>query len=96
MPGRTLPIKTTFAQIQPRQSPSPPITTNTLVLAGIPQNFFHPMILDILRSHFEVYGQVHTFAPLKAFGRVLIVYFDEDSAERGKQHLDWIQLSEDE
>ena len=62
--------------------------TNTLVLASIPASFFEPVVLDALRSHFESYGEIHTWAPLKAFARVIIVYYDEEAAELAKESCD--------
>ncbi|KAF8589734.1 Calcipressin [Ramaria rubella] len=72
--------------------PSPAVPTNTLVLAAMPPSFFHPAILDILRDHFALYGPLHTFAPIRAFGRAIIVYYDNDAAEQGKIGLDGIEV----
>lgn len=62
--------------------------TNTLVLAAMPASFFEPIVLDALRSHFESYGEIHTWAPLKAFARAIIVYYDEEAAELAKESCD--------
>ena len=85
MPALTIPV--------PTSSPSQIITpTNTLVLTSLPPSFFHPTILGVLREHFALYGALHTFAPIRAFGRAIIVYYDEHAAEKGKQSLDGIEI----
>ncbi|KAF8532013.1 Calcipressin [Gautieria morchelliformis] len=74
-------------------APPPAITpTNTLVLASLPASFFHPRILDALREHFALYGALHTFAPISAFGRAIIVYYEDHAAEQGKQNLDGLEI----
>jgi len=77
----------------PSSPPAPPVApTNTLVLAGIPQSFFHPAVIGALRDHFALYGELHTFAPIRAFGRAIIVYYEERAAEKGKLSLDGIEV----
>ena len=85
MPALTIPIPT---------SPLPRIVnpTNTLVVASLPPSFFHPTILGVLREHFALYGALHTFAPIRAFGRAIIVYYENHAAETGKQSLDGIEI----
>jgi hypothetical protein len=62
--------------------------TNTLVITSLPQSFFDPLVLDALRTHFESYGDVHTWAPLKAFARIFLIYYDEEAAELAKETCD--------
>jgi len=75
-------------------SPSEPITppssqrTNTLAVTSLPKDFFQPIILDALRHHFATYGEINQWVPLKTFGRVIIVYNDEDAAEKAKLECD--------
>ena len=83
MPGLTM-------AVTPPAAPTAP--TNTLVLASLPPSFFHPLILGALRDHFSHYGQLHTFAPIRAFGRAIIVYYENRSAEEGKLSLDGIEV----
>lgn len=75
-------------------SPSVVVPTNTLVLASLPVSFFHPTILSALRQHFARYGTLHTFAPIRAFGRAIIVYYENHAAEQGKKHLDGISIGD--
>lgn len=54
----------------------------------MPVSFFNPLILEALRAHFEAFGDIHTWAPLKAFSRVLVIYYDEEAAELAKESCD--------
>lgn len=45
-------------------------------------------MLDALRQYFEGFGEIHTWAPLKAFGRILVVYYDEEAVELAKEGSD--------
>lgn len=87
-------------QPQPRQpthvrsqttdvSPSP---TNTLILTSLPAAFFHPSILEPLRDHFMSYGELHTWAPLKGFGRIIAVFWNVEDAERLRQECDGLHV----
>ncbi|KAI0062072.1 Calcipressin [Artomyces pyxidatus] len=73
-------------------SPSSPTRTNTLVLTSLPEPYFHPIVMSALRDHFETYGEVHTWAPIRAFGRVILVYRSEEDAEEAKLHCDGIVI----
>lgn len=87
-----------------RQSPTTPeltasdtpvvSRTNTLVVTSLPPSFFEPVVLEALRAHFESYGDVHTWAPLKAFARVFLIYYDEEAAELAKEACDNLYVKE--
>src|SRR6266576_3443207 len=62
--------------------------TNTLTMASLPRSFFIPEILNIIRSHFNCYGEINQWVPLPGFGRILIVYTDENDAESAKRACD--------
>jgi len=70
--------------------------TNTLTMASLPRSFFIPEILNIIRSHFNYYGEINQWVPLPGFGRILIVYTNEDDAESAKRACDPIVLQGDE
>lgn len=71
---------------QPKPSPS---TTNTLVITGISHSFFqNPTLVSILERHFQLFGHVHSWAPLPSFGRIMIVYYNEEDAEQARQDFD--------
>lgn len=69
-------------------SPPPSQKTNTITVTGLPKSFFHPLVLDVLRTHFAAYGEINRWVPLPGFGRIIIVYNLEDSAESAKLHCD--------
>lgn len=70
--------------------------TNTLALL-LPHPFlFHPPILALLRTHYASFGSIHTFAPIRAFGRVIIVYADDESAMRAKREGDHLEIGGEE
>ncbi|CED85127.1 Calcineurin-mediated signaling pathway inhibitor DSCR1 [Phaffia rhodozyma] len=66
--------------------------TNTLALL-LPHPFlFHPSILDLFRKYYGSFGKIHTWAPIKAFGRVLIVFYEEEDAMRAKREGDRLEV----
>lgn len=87
-----------------RQSPTTPelstsetpavSRTNTLVVTSLPPSFFEPVVLEALKLHFESYGDVHTWAPLRAFARVFLIYYDEEAAELAKEACDSLYVQE--
>ena len=84
-----------------RASPLPPREgseeiTNTLILTSLPPAFFHPSVLTPLRDHFASYGELHTWAPLRGFGRVIAVFWDAEDAERLRRECDGLRVGEDE
>lgn len=70
--------------------PSPPasVPTNTLAVTSLPKAFFDPLILSMLREHFASFGDINQWVPLQGFGRIIIVYQFEHSAEAAKQKCD--------
>ncbi|KAJ7191521.1 Calcipressin-domain-containing protein [Mycena haematopus] len=68
--------------------------TNTLALTPLPKEFFQPLILNLLRDHFATYGQLNRWVPLPGFGRIIVVYMQEDDAETAKIHSDPIVLEQ--
>ena len=82
----------TFPAGQPQGKPSSPMT-NTLIVTGISRSFFqNPTMVSILERHFQLFGRVHSWAPLPSFGRIMIVYYDEADAERARQDFDTTAL----
>lgn len=70
-----------------------PQRTNTLIITQLTPAFYEPGVQDALRDHFAVYGFIHTWAPLKAFRRVLVVYYMEDDAETAKAACDHLVIA---
>ncbi|KAJ2913585.1 hypothetical protein MD484_g6831, partial [Candolleomyces efflorescens] len=76
----------------PPRSPPRSQATNTVNVTALPKSFFDPLILDLLREHFATYGEINQWVPLPGFGRVIVVYEEDHSAETAKQHSDPILL----
>ena len=72
----------------PTGQPLPPVKTNTLVVTGIHDCFKIPSGISTLEEHFKLFGPVHSWAPLPSFGRIMIVYYDDQDAERAKVYFD--------
>ncbi|KAG8895460.1 carbohydrate-binding module 1 protein, partial [Tulasnella sp. 417] len=70
--------------------------TNTLILASLPTSFFHAEVLAALRAHFEGYGALHSWAPLKGFSRVVMVYYNVDDAGKAKVECDQMVLADEQ
>ncbi|KAJ7611690.1 Calcipressin [Roridomyces roridus] len=68
--------------------------TNTVAVTSIPKEFFQPLVLDVLRSHFDTYGEINRWVLLPGFSRIIIVYTHEDDAEAAKIHSDPIVLEQ--
>ncbi|KAI0781459.1 Calcipressin [Trametes elegans] len=75
-------------------SPTSSGRTNTLVITRLPPHFFVPIIQEALRSHFETYGPLHTWAPIKGLARVIMVFYSEEDAETAKESNDGLVLGE--
>ncbi|KAL0569909.1 hypothetical protein V5O48_012055 [Marasmius crinis-equi] len=70
--------------------------TNSLAITPLPKEFFHPQILFHLHSHFEAFGTINQWIPLQGFGRILVVYEEEDVAEKAKNVSDPIVVKASE
>jgi hypothetical protein len=75
-------------------SPSSQTTerTNSLIVAQLPQSFFHPLVINVLRDHFATYGEINQWVPIASFARIIIVYNEEGDAERAKLQCDPLTL----
>ncbi|KIK59094.1 hypothetical protein GYMLUDRAFT_170205 [Collybiopsis luxurians FD-317 M1] len=74
-------------------SAPPQKPTNSLAITQVPKEFFHPAVLNVLRDHFDLYGEINQWVPLTAFGRILVVYTDDEAVEHAKRSCDPIVLS---
>lgn len=70
--------------------------TNSLIVAQVPPLFFHPLVIDVMRHHFATFGEINQWVPLSSFGRIMVVYKDEDDAERAKLQSDPLILEASE
>ena len=64
------------------------------MITRLPEHFFTPLVQGALRSHFEGYGPLHTWAPIRGFARVIMVYFSEEDAEIAKESNDGLVFGE--
>jgi len=48
--------------------------------------------MDTLKKHFASFGEIHTWAPLSGFARVILVYYLEHAAELAKENCDNIVI----
>ncbi|KAK8850401.1 hypothetical protein IAR55_004319 [Kwoniella newhampshirensis] len=81
--------------LDPSPSSSSPPThepTNTLALLLPHQSLFASPVLALLHDHYAQYGEIIHWAPVRGFGRVIIVWRDEGDAERAKTQGDWLRL----
>ncbi|KAF8602738.1 Calcipressin [Ceratobasidium sp. AG-I] len=83
------------APTQPEPPLSPPHTTNTLIVPGLPSSFFDPLVLQALRDLFVSYGRLFSWAPLRGLGRIIVVYWDPAAAEDAKRGIDGLNLGTD-
>lgn len=52
--------------------------------------------MGIIQSHFDSFGEINQWVPLPGFGRIIIVYENEDDAEEAKKACDPIILQGEE
>jgi hypothetical protein len=69
--------------------------TNTAALLLPHLALFAPPILQILRDHYENYGKIAHWAPVKAFGRVIIVWEEVEFCQEAKRQGDFLKLDVD-
>ncbi|KAK0185994.1 Calcipressin, partial [Armillaria mellea] len=88
----SLPSTSSHAPSSSSSSSSSTQRTNSLAVTSLPKTFFHPVVLTVLKSHFESYGEINQWVPLPGFGRIIVVYTEEDHAELAKTECDPIIL----
>lgn len=83
-----------LSNLPPLVQPTPP--SNTLLFTNLDNiETFSQGSLDYIRDTIEQTAQIHAFAPLKSFRRILISFFDEDSAIKVRQVWDGQNISGD-
>ena len=68
--------------------------TNTATLL-IPHTLFLPELLDILKDHYGSFGEIAHWAPVKGFGRVIIVWKEFKSCQLALRQGDYLRLDVD-
>lgn len=69
--------------------------TNTLALLLPHLALFETPIQALLKEHYSQYGEIVHWAPVKGFGRVIVVYRSEDDALQAKLKGDRLKLDID-
>lgn len=64
------------------------IATNTLLVTNIPKHTFNASALSHLQAHFEQFGPLERFIPLKSFARCMIIYSATEDAVEAKGATD--------
>ncbi|RDW82277.1 hypothetical protein BP6252_03389 [Coleophoma cylindrospora] len=81
------PLSIDLSAIPPLVLPTPP--SNTLLITNLQDaEIFRPDNLQTIKELVNSSAPIHSWAPLKSFRRIIVSFFDEDSAIRIKQILD--------
>ncbi|KAF4624133.1 hypothetical protein G7Y89_g14041 [Cudoniella acicularis] len=76
-----------LSSIPPLVQPTPP--SNTLIITNLQDvEVFRPDNLQIIKDLINASAPIHSWAPLKSFRRIIVSFFEEDSAIRIRQILD--------
>jgi hypothetical protein len=76
-----------LSNIPPLVQPTPP--SNTLIITNLQDaEVFRPDNLQEIRELINKSAPIHSWAPLKSFRRIIVSFFDQDSAIRIRQILD--------
>ncbi|KAI2471762.1 Calcipressin-domain-containing protein [Annulohypoxylon bovei var. microspora] len=79
--GSSRSLSLDFSSLPPLTQPTPP--TNTLLLTNLNDTeIFRPDNLQTLRELIQATAPVYTWSPLKSFRRIVVSFFDEQSAIR--------------
>ncbi|KAK8094570.1 Calcipressin-1 [Apiospora hydei] len=80
-------LKLDLSSLPPLTQPTPP--TNTLLLTNLGDlDIFRPDNLQTIRELISTTAPVYTWAPLKSFRRIVVSFFDEESAIKVRQVWD--------
>lgn len=81
--------------VSDREESSSSERTNTLALLLPHLALFETQSLRLLRDHYGSFGEIVHWAPVKGFGRVIIVYSTEEQAAFAKREGDKLFLDVD-
>ncbi|KAF1963120.1 Calcipressin [Byssothecium circinans] len=85
------PLSLDLSDLPPLVQPSPP--SNTLIITNLLEpEIFKPSNLVQIRETINRHGAVHTWAPLKSFRRIVVSFFDVESAVAIRQKVDGEQI----
>lgn len=81
------PLSIDLSAIPPLSQPTPP--SNTLLITNLQDlEIFRPDNLQTIKDLINSSAPIHTWAPLRSFRRIIVSFYDEDSAIRIRQILD--------
>jgi hypothetical protein len=81
------PLSIDLSDLPPLVEPSPP--SNTLIITNLlAPELFQPSTLTEIRQTIDPFAKIHTWAPLKSFKRIVVSFFDVESAIQIRQTLD--------
>lgn len=84
---RSSPMSIDLSNIPPMIQPTPP--SNTLIITNLADaEIFRADNLQTIRELINSSAPIHSWAPLKSFRRIIVSFFNVDSAIRIKQILD--------
>ncbi|KAF2089781.1 Calcipressin-domain-containing protein [Saccharata proteae CBS 121410] len=85
--GPRTPLSLDLSDIPPLIQPSPP--SNTLLITNLQEpSIFHPTNLITIRELINDHAPIHTWSPLRSFRRIVVSFFDVESALLIRQKLD--------
>lgn len=88
------PLSLDLTTLPPLTTPSPP--SNTLLITRLSDpKIFHPASLATVRQHLNDIAPLNSFSPLKSMQRIIVSFYDDDSAIRVRQAIDGTAFSED-
>ncbi|KAF2190788.1 Calcipressin-domain-containing protein [Zopfia rhizophila CBS 207.26] len=89
--GSKSPLSLDLSDLPPLVQPSP--LSNTLIITNLQEpEIFNPSNLVQIRQLLNQHAAIHTWAPLKSFRRIVVSFFDVDSAISIRQNLDGEQI----
>jgi len=89
--GTRSPLSLDLSDLPPLVQPSPP--SNTLIITNLDElEIFNPSNLVQMRELINQRAPIHTWAPLKSFRRIIVSFFDTESAIAIRQSLDGEQV----
>lgn len=81
------PLSLDLTALPPLTTPSPP--SNTLLITRLTDpKIFHPASLATIRQHINDIAPLNSFSPLKSMQRIIVSFYDDDSAIRVRQAID--------
>jgi hypothetical protein len=86
------PLSMDLSDVPPLSSPAPP--SNTLLITRLEDpKIFHPASLATIRQHINSIAPLNSFSPLKSMARLIVSFYDEQSAINVRREIDGTAFS---